>query len=518
MAECAVALTFPPLDRKPKIDRVDRASFSLQGKAEPATGSGDNVLQFVSVGKPIPGHKLRIADATGQDLAERFQGHIQFCGPSMMQGYFENPDATQEVFQNGWIDSGDLGYLADGELYVTGRVKDLIIKAGRNLCPQEIEEVTGEISGIRRGCVAAFGVPDPRTGTERLIIVAETRMRKTEEVEQLRVTVIAHVDSCLGLPPDVVELVSPHTVPKTSSGKIRRDACKSLYLEGGLEKGRRPPWIQILGISLASVSGGLALIFRKILPVLYALYAWGVLGLIGIPCWLVLVFLRDPAGSARSRQIFRLLCRSTLSMAGMKPALEGTDYLAQAASLVSLAKPLLLVSNHTSYADALILGAVLPFDFRFVVKSDAASWPLVGRFIRQCDFPLVHREDPSQISPDFEQITRALRQGTAVHLFPEGTFTRACGLRPFQMGAFKLAVEAGCPLFPVTLQGVREVLPEGSWLPRRRRIRVVAGPLVIPRGKDLSEQVRLRDAVREEFLRHCGEGLLDLVLAGPPKN
>jgi fatty-acyl-CoA synthase len=517
MAECAVALTFPPLDRKPKIDRVNRTSFSLQGRADPAPGSGDSVLQFVSVGRPIPGHELRVADASGDNLAERVQGHIQFRGPSMMQGYFGNPDATRDVFRNGWIDSGDLGYLAEGELYVTGRVKDIIIKAGRNLYPQEIEEVTGEISGIRRGCVAAFGVPDSRTGTERLIIVAETRMRKTEDVEQLRVEVVAHVDSCLGLPPDVVELVTPHTVPKTSSGKIRRDACKSLFLDGGLEKGRRPPWIQMLGISLASVSGSLALIFRKTLRVLYALYAWGVLGLNGIPCWFALVFWRDQAGSVRNRRILRLLCRYTLSMAGMKPELEGADYLAQATSLVSLAKPFLLVSNHSSYADALVLGAALPFDFQFVVKSEAASWPLVGRFIRQCDFPLIHREDLSQVNPDFERIVRTLQRGIAVHLFPEGTFARACGLRPFQMGAFKLAAEAGCPLFPVTLRGVREVFPEGSWLPRRHRIHVVVGAPVMPRGKDLSEQVRLRDTIREEFLRHCGEGLLDLVPAGPQK-
>ena len=95
--------------------------------------------------------------------AERVQGHIQFRGPSTMQGYFKNPSATAAVMrEDGWVDTGDLGYLADGELFVTARIKDVIIKGGRNLYPQEVEEVASEVDGVRRGCVAAFGVSDQR--------------------------------------------------------------------------------------------------------------------------------------------------------------------------------------------------------------------------------------------------------------------------------------------------------------------------------------------------------------------
>ena len=198
--------------------------------------------------------------------------------------------------------------------------------------------------------------------------------------------------------------------------------------------------------------------------------------------------------------------------------LEGREHLARAASLTSQGKPLLLVSNHSSYADGLVLGAVLALDFRFMVKSEAASWPLIGQYIRKCDFLLVHRYDPSYLNPDFDKVLAALKRGAIIHIFPEGTFTRACGLRPFQMGAFKLAVEADSPLLPVTLCHLRQVLPEGAWIPRRRRIRVVVGPLLIPQSEDLAEQVRLRNEVREEFLRHCGEGALDLTLAGPPRD
>ena len=116
-----------------------------------------------------------MVDRRGRPLGEREEGRIEFCGPSVTAGYWRNPTATRAARRDGWMDSGDLGYWADGELFITGRVKDLIKKAGRNLYPQEVEDIVGAIPGIRKGCVAAFGVHDPSVGTERLVVVAETR-------------------------------------------------------------------------------------------------------------------------------------------------------------------------------------------------------------------------------------------------------------------------------------------------------------------------------------------------------
>ncbi len=516
MAECAVALTVPPLGRAPRIDEINREVFTSRGKAVPSVNAGGKPLHFVSVGKPIPGHEIRIVDGSGQTIPDRTQGHIQFRGPSVMQGYFGNPSTTQEVYHDGWIDSGDLGYQAEGELYVTGRSKDIIIKGGRNLYPQEIEEVVGEVSGIRPGCVAAFGISNLRTGTERLVIVAETRIRDDSELESLRAKIVNRVAACLGLPPDIVVVVPPQAVPKTSSGKVRRDACRKLFQEGRLGHSRRPTWLQVVRITFGSVGGYIRRASHWLCRGLYGFYTWWILGIIGVPCWLVLGFV-PAADSGWSRRIYRFICRSTFSLAGMNPLLEGRDHLAHAASLTSQGRPLLLVSNHSSYADALVLGAALALDFRFVVKSEAASWPLLGRFIRKCDFLLIHRDDLSQLSPDYEKVLTVLKEGAVIHIFPEGTFTRTCGLRPFQMGAFKLAVEANSSILPVTLCHLRRVLPEGTWLPRRHPIRVIVGPPLVPQSDELSEQVRLRNAVQKEFLRHCGEGALDLVLAGPPR-
>ena len=114
-------------------------------------------------------------DELGFELGERREGRLEFRGPSATSGYFRNETKTRELFHGGWLDSGDRAYMAGGEVYITGRIKDIIIRAGRHIYPQEIEEAIAEIPGIRKGCVAVFGVTDHASGTERVVILAETR-------------------------------------------------------------------------------------------------------------------------------------------------------------------------------------------------------------------------------------------------------------------------------------------------------------------------------------------------------
>ena len=137
-------------------------------------GGADTVVQ-VSSGVSIPGFEVRTLDASGRETAEREVGQVQFAGPGACSGYFENPEATADLFDGRWVNTGDLGYVAGGELYITGRVKDLIIRGGRNISPYELELAAADVEGVRRGCVAAFGVVNPDDGTERLVLVAETR-------------------------------------------------------------------------------------------------------------------------------------------------------------------------------------------------------------------------------------------------------------------------------------------------------------------------------------------------------
>jgi acyl-CoA synthetase (AMP-forming)/AMP-acid ligase II len=253
LAECSVALAFAPLAQPPRIDRVVRKTFQCERRAVPAAGSELEALRFVSVGRALPEHEVRIVGDNDQPLGERVEGHLQFRGPSAMQGYFRDPAATEAArTADGWYRTGDLAYWAEGELFITGRTKDLIIKAGRNVYPQEIEEAAAEVDGVRRGCIAAFSVPDAKTGTERLVVVAETRQSEPAARARLAAEIKQRVSASCCVSPDLVRLVAPQSVPKTPSGKLRRTTCRQLYLEDKLEAPRTPAWLQLARLVAAS--------------------------------------------------------------------------------------------------------------------------------------------------------------------------------------------------------------------------------------------------------------------------
>ena len=518
LAESSVALTFPPLGRRPRVDLVERNSFESTGVALPSSKAEDSRLRFVSEGKALPGHEVRVVDEASHGAGERVQGRIQFRGPSTMQGYFKNPSATTAALRgDGWVDTGDLGYLADGELFVTARIKDVIIKGGRNLCPQEVEEVASEVNGVRRGCVAAFGISDQRLGTEKLVVVAETREQNRLRLDEIEGDIIARVDAHLGLPPDVVRLVAPQTVPKTSSGKIRRDACREMYLREQLATKPPSAWVQVLRLALCSSRDYARNAALRSADVAYGVYAWLVLTVVMLPAWIMMIFLPVQESGHRARGILRYWCRAGLSLSRLKPFIAGKDVLDEAARWAREGRPLVLVSNHASYLDVLVVAAVLPVPVCFVAKGEAAAWPFVGTFIRKCRYLTVSRQDALHAAADGKAIADRLQSGDAVHVFAEGTFTPHNGLRPFQMGAFKSAVESGCPVLPVTLIGTRNVLRDGAWLARPGKISVVASSMITPGGRHWRDIVELRDAVRSEILKQCGEGAFDAVLAGAPK-
>lgn len=271
LAENSVALAFAPNQTAPRIDSIEHARFELNGEARPATlaptlapTSGplapasaprahtEAALRFVSTGRALPHHELRIVDHNGEPVQERREGQIQFRGVSAMQGYYRNPEATAAARDGDWYRTGDLGYSAEGDLFVTGRHKDLIIRAGRNAHPQELERLAADVEGVRRGCVAAFGVADRERGTESVVIVAETREKNVERRKQIA----AEIRRRLGagaIAPDVVVVVGSNTIPKTPSGKLQRDACRRLYLAGKLESKGPPVWLQMLRLKLRKV-------------------------------------------------------------------------------------------------------------------------------------------------------------------------------------------------------------------------------------------------------------------------
>jgi 1-acyl-sn-glycerol-3-phosphate acyltransferase len=509
LAESSVALCVPPVGRGPKLDAVRREAFERDGRAAPAGAADGPALTFVSVGKALPEHEVRVVDDAGADLPERTVGRLVFRGPSTTAGYFRKPEATAAItLPGGWLDSGDLAYQAEGELYVTGRRKDLIIKAGRNLVPQEIEEVASSVPGIRKGCVVAFGVSQEATGTESLIVVAETRETRPVEKERLVSAVVEKVAAAVDLPPDVVHLVAPGSVPKTSSGKIRRAATREAYLEGELGRPRRTPLRRRAALVVAAAAASARPAFARAARWLYAIYLGTVIPPVVLPCWLLALLVP-------SRRLGFALGRFTvkvgLRLAGCRLSVSGLEHLG------SPPGPVILTSNHASYADVPALMALVPLDFVFLAKREALSYFVVGTYLRRAGHLTVDRFDVQQSLADAASITRALGAGDPVLIFPEATFTAAAGLRPFRLGAFKTAVETGAPVVPMALRGTRRVM-RGDWgIPRPGPIHLWIGRPVFPEGDDWSAVIALRDRVYETILTHCGEPRLDIVVGGPER-
>ncbi len=496
LAECSVALAFPPPGRAPRADAVVRETLMREGRAVPATSASVPSLRVVSCGRPLPGHQIRIVDATGHEVPDRVQGRLEFQGPSTTAGYFRSPEQTRRLFHDSWLDSGDYAYIAEGEVHITGRVKDLIIRGGRNIHPQDLELAAGNTPGIRKGCVAVFASPDPASGTERLVVLAETRETDPAARERLIGEIQAVAVDLVGLPADDVVLVPPHTVLKTSSGKIRRAASRDYYERRGAAAHPAPVFLQFVRLLSSAVAPELRRALRALAAVLYAGYAWAVLLVVAVPTWAVVSFARKPS-------VGRIAChRAARALAAL------TRIRIHAAGVENLPHtPHVLAVNHASYVDAIVLSAVLPPEhpYVFVAKREFAQRWISRAFLRGLDAVLVERFDPRQGVEDLDRVEQAAGRGAWPVFFPEGTFDRRPGLRELRLGAFLVAAHTGLPVLPAGLRGTRSILRGGSWFPRAGAVSVSFGEPERPGGSDWAAAVDLRDRVKAEILRLSGE-------------
>ncbi|HEY3383976.1 MAG TPA: fatty acyl-AMP ligase [Vicinamibacterales bacterium] len=235
MAEHTLAVSFPPVGRGVRVDHVDGPRLSSERVAVAATGGRQGRIDLVSCGRPFPGHEIRIADADDRPLPDRHVGHILLKGPSVFRGYLDREELTMEALAGGWLHSGDLGYLADGELYVCGRQKDTIIINGRNYYPQDLEQAAADVGDVKRGRVVAFGA---RTvdGGDRIVVVVEPS--NGQPVEDLARRVRGRVLELTGVPVDEVIVAPTGTIPKTTSGKLQRVRVREYYEAGILLRPR----------------------------------------------------------------------------------------------------------------------------------------------------------------------------------------------------------------------------------------------------------------------------------------
>jgi acyl-CoA synthetase (AMP-forming)/AMP-acid ligase II len=247
MAENVFAVTQGGIESPVNVEIIEQRRFQNQQIAKQFENyqhnqnflenyNQPNSLKMLSAGHPIEGTQIKIVDSEGNNLPERHEGEIILKSNCMLTGYYNRPDLTKKAIKNDWYYTGDLGYMADGELYVSGRKKDLIIVGGKNIYPQDLEYLAGEVPDVHPGRVVAFGVYNNRSGTEDVVIIAEVddeaENEKDRIAQQIRQKVTQNSDIALRY----VVIVERNWLIKTSSGKIARSANKDKYLDSQLSQ------------------------------------------------------------------------------------------------------------------------------------------------------------------------------------------------------------------------------------------------------------------------------------------
>jgi len=243
LAEAALAVTFSPPRTPLRTVSVDPVELAREGTVRPGTRA------LASVGVPVPGMTVELRDEAGAVVPEGVVGRIHARGPSIMEGYLGQPEATRAVLAGGWLDTGDLGFVQDGELVVCGRAKDVVVLRGANHAPQEFEDALEGLTGVRAGCAVALGfVPPGGDGEELALLVETTADAGPDLVDRIRATVAEHT----GVRPHTVQLLAPGTLPRTSSGKLRRSEALRRWTTGDLNPPARVNAVRILGAMLRS--------------------------------------------------------------------------------------------------------------------------------------------------------------------------------------------------------------------------------------------------------------------------
>jgi len=237
MAENVFAVTQGGIDAPVVFEDVDRESLQVEKVARPAI-EGLPTVRMLGAGKAICNTKVCILDAHGRPLPDRHVGEVALNSDCMLSSYYHRPDATEKAFLNGWYLTGDFGYLVDGELYITGRKKDLIIVGGKNIYPQDLELLAYEVPGVHAGRASAFGVFNDATGTEDVVLVAEVDSDDPAERQRIADGIRAAVTRGSAVALRYVHIVGRHWMVKTSSGKTARSANREKFLSEMQEKGK----------------------------------------------------------------------------------------------------------------------------------------------------------------------------------------------------------------------------------------------------------------------------------------
>jgi 1-acyl-sn-glycerol-3-phosphate acyltransferase len=307
-------------------------------------------------------------------------------------------------------------------------------------------------------------------------------------------------------------LIPLGSIPKTSSGKLRREETKRLFLSGDLRVAKPPAWMQIVRLSTGSAARSFGKIvaagFGRALEIVYGLYSGIVFFLWIVPACARVSLIKDHRAAGRfTSSALKVL----FALVGCRVRVIGKEYMDTPGAKM-------FASNHTSYFDVLPLILGLGVPYRFVAKMEVRGMPFIGTFLRQMGHLSFDRTDPNSRLRQAEEMEEILRRGESVFVFPEGTFTADDGVRPFRLGAFKAAVAAGVPIVPVSLAGTRKFLRDGTYLPRPTSVTITLSAPIYPHrenraadggeSSDWHELIHLRDETRAAIARHVPEPLL----------
>jgi acyl-CoA synthetase (AMP-forming)/AMP-acid ligase II len=229
MAENVFAVTQSRLGSLPAVEEIDREAFMSERVAKHAL-DGKPSMKMMSSGRPLENVKIKVIDENGNQVPERVIGELALQSDCMLTGYFNRPDLTEKAFHDGWYLTGDFGYLSKGEVFVSGRKKDMIIVGGKNVYPQDLEALTYEVPGVHAGRSVAFGIFDETQGTEDVVIIAESDLDDPAEQQKIADAIRSHVTKNSAIALRHVKVVGPKWILKTSSGKTARVANKEKFL------------------------------------------------------------------------------------------------------------------------------------------------------------------------------------------------------------------------------------------------------------------------------------------------
>ncbi len=397
LSEGAILMCAGSILEDQKIDRIASHEFHQKNIAKPIFEREKKYYEFVSCGSPIDNYQIRIVDEENTCLPERNIGMVHCKVRSMMCEYYRDQAVSEKVFHGGWIDTGDLGYLAEGELYITGRRKDIITKEGKNYYPTEIEDIITMYSDLNFGQVVVFSSVENLSGIKKILAIVESKNNDKNSHKILKKQICQIVVKCLGFSLDDILIVTENVLPKTTNGKLRRYVCGEIYSQKNIRKIKNNIIIKLFNIYVRCFIAKTKKILTLCLRFFYTIYLFLVLISMASLTYIAIRFFNRDNGE----KIIKTASKITLRASFCSIEIDGINH-------IKSKKNMIFVSNHASYIDVLVLVAFLPGHFCYVAKSELKKSYFLRKILKTLEIVYVDRVDFSKTKFQLKQISKSI--------------------------------------------------------------------------------------------------------------